>query len=123
MDRRTLLLALALTPAAARIALAEGENADGVPVTLSAVLAGSNMPLATGLHWRVYAAEADDDGEYPLVRDSSLAEPVIPLPRGDYVIHVGFGLASAAQRVFVDTEPRTLQLVLKWSIPRPRPMK
>ena len=113
MDRRTLLLALALTPAAARAALAEGESADGVPLTLSAVLAGSNAPLATGLHWRIYAAEADSDGNYPLERDSTLAQPVIPLPRGDYVVHVSFGLASAAQRVFVDTEPRTLQLALK----------
>ena len=112
MDRRTLLLALALTPAAARVALADGEAADGVPLTLSAVLTGSNTPLAAGLHWRIYAAEAGDDGNYPLVRDSTGAEPVIPIPRGDYVVHVSFGLAGAAQRVFVDTEPRALQLTL-----------
>jgi len=112
MDRRSLLIGLALAPAAGA-ARAEGSAADGLTLTLSAALAGANVPLASGLHWRIYGVEAGPDGAYPLVRESTLASPVLIVPRGEYVVHVAFGLASAAQRVFLDGDARTMQLSLK----------
>ena len=113
MDRRSLLVGLALAPAAAGVARAEGSAADGLTLNLSASLAGSNAPLTSGLHWRIYAVEANADGAYPLVRESTLAQPVFTIPRGEYVVHAAFGLASAAQRVFLDGDLRTLPLQLK----------
>jgi len=112
MDRRRLLLGLALAPAA-RAAFAEGAASDGLTLTLSATLAGASAPLAAGLHWRIYGVEADADGHFPMVRESTLPQPVLTIPRGDYVVHVAFGLASAAQRVFLEGDARTLQLTLK----------
>ena len=113
MDRRSLLLALALAPAAARAVRAEGSSAEGLTLTLSAMLSGAAAPLASGLHWRIYGGEANADGDFPLVRESPLPQPVMTIPRGEYVVHVAFGLASAAQRVFLDGDSRNLQLQLK----------
>jgi len=113
MDRRRLLLGLAIAPAAARSAFAEGAAADGLTLTLSATLAGAATPLAAGLHWRIFGVEPDADGHFPMVRESTLAQPMLTIPRGEYVVHVAFGLASAAQRVFLEGAARSLNLTLK----------
>jgi hypothetical protein len=113
MDRRRLLLGLALASAAARNALAEGASPDGLTLTLSASLAGSPVAIASGLHWRIYGVEPNADGGRALVRESTLAQPALTLPRGEYVVHVAYGLASAAQKVFLEGDARSLQLQLK----------
>ena len=67
-------------------------------LSLSAVLNGGGAALTGGVRWRVFAAEADPDGSIPY-RRSSLAQPTLTVPPAEYVVHVAFGLASAAKRV------------------------
>ena len=81
-------------------------------LSLSAVLNGGGAPLAGGVRWRVFAAQADPDGSHPLIVESSLPQPTLTIPAGDYVVHVAFGLASAAKRVTLGAEVRTERLTL-----------
>jgi hypothetical protein len=81
-------------------------------LNLSAGLNGGAAPLTGGLRWRVFAAEADPDGSHPLIVESSLPQPTLTVPAGDYVVHVAFGLASAAKRVTLGAEVRSERLTL-----------
>jgi hypothetical protein len=54
-----------------------------------------------GLHWRVYANKPDPSGAFRLLKEDFGAQPTFVLPAGGYVIHVGFGLASASKAVQV----------------------
>ena len=47
----------------------------------------------------MFGAQADPDGSHPLIVESGLAQPTLTIPPGDYVVHVAFGLASAAKRL------------------------
>ena len=53
---------------------------------------------------------ADPDGSHPLIVESGLAQPTLTIPPGDYVVHVAFGLASAAKRVTLGAEVRSERL-------------
>jgi hypothetical protein len=86
------------------------ESAQGT-LNLSAAL-GGGAPLTGGLRWRVFGAQADPDGSHPLIVESSLAQPALTMPPGDYVVHVAFGLASAAKRVTLGAEVRSERLTL-----------
>jgi hypothetical protein len=79
---------------------------------LSAVLTGGGAPLTGGLRWRIFAAQPDPDGSHPLIVESSLAQPTLTIPAGDYVVHVAFGLASATKRVNLGAEVRSERLAL-----------
>lgn len=57
------------------------------------------QPIAAGLLWRVYPARPDASRAYKPVKEDRSATPVFQLPTGDYVVHVTFGLASAAKTV------------------------
>jgi hypothetical protein len=81
-------------------------------LNLSAVLSGGGAPVAGGLRWRVFGAQTDPDGSHPLIVESRLAEPTLTMPPGDYVVHVAFGLASAAKRMTLGAEVRSERLTL-----------
>jgi hypothetical protein len=81
-------------------------------LTLSAALNGGSGALTGGLRWRVFAAQADPDGSYSLKFESSLAQPTLTIPPGEYVVHVAFGLASAAKRVTLSAGVRSERLTL-----------
>lgn len=81
-------------------------------LNLSAGLNGGPTPLTGGLLWRVFAAETDPDGSHQLIVESRLPEPTLTIPAGDYVVHVAFGLASAAKRVTLGAEVRSERLTL-----------
>ena len=81
-------------------------------LSLSAVLKGGGAPLAGGLRWRIFGAQADPDGSHPLIVESGLAQPTLTIPPGDYVVHVAFGLASAAKRVTLSAEVRSERLTI-----------
>ena len=51
--------------------------------------------------------DAGEGGEQPPSRETALA-----IPAGDYVVHVSFGLASAAKRVALAPEVRSERLTL-----------
>lgn len=61
---------------------------------------GKDLPqINGGLVWRIYADKPDPSGAYRLIREERGASPNIALPPGNYVIHVGLGLASAVRTV------------------------
>jgi len=106
-----LLLAAFASPAAA------DDSAGAVPpgqalVRLSASLADKGDPLNAGLRWRLFRAVADPDGTHALVTESTMSQPALPLPAGDYVVHVAFGLASASKQISVGDQPINLRLAL-----------
>jgi hypothetical protein len=55
--------------------------------------------IGGGLTWRVYAAKADPGGIYKLVKEDKTPSPTLVLPPGDYIVHVGFGLATSVKPV------------------------
>jgi len=60
---------------------------------------GRDLPVITGgLHWRIYPAKVEPGGLRPIKEDKG-ASPTFTLPPGAYVVHVGFGLASATRTV------------------------
>ena len=81
-------------------------------LNLSAILNGGSAPLTGGLRWRVFGSHADPDGSHPLIVESGQAQPTLTIPPGDYVVHVAFGLASAAKRVTLGAEVRSERLTL-----------
>ena len=54
-----------------------------------------------GLHWRVYSDKPDQNGVFRLLKEESNPQPTFVLPVGSYIMHVAFGLASAAKPVQV----------------------
>ncbi len=92
--RRRLFL-ISASAALAAPALAQG----GPQLALSAIVAGENKLISTGLTWRVFRTDAQ--GEPQLVAQSADPAPVLPVPSGEFVVHVAYGLASATRKVLV----------------------
>jgi hypothetical protein len=66
---------------------------------------GRDPPGITGgLHWRIYADKPDANGVFRMLKEERAAAPIFVLPPGGYVVHVGFGLASAAKKVQLRSE-------------------
>ena len=78
-------------------------GAGGVPqVSLSlAARYGRDVQgqITNGLLWRVFPARPDSSGTFRVLKEDRSASPVMALPPGDYVVHVSYGLASAAKAV------------------------
>jgi hypothetical protein len=110
MVRHIVFLALALSGAAAFPAA--GADSGLATLRLSASLGASGAPLQAGLRWRVFASRADPDGSHPLAVESTLAQPALTIPPGDFVVHVAFGLASATKIVTLGAEARAETLAL-----------
>lgn len=72
---------------------------------LSATLGTSTRPIVSGLNWRIFQERAEADGSHRLVAESQEPAPIFPVPDGAYVVHVGYGLASAMKRVVVSGQP------------------
>jgi hypothetical protein len=61
---------------------------------------GRDLPAINGgLHWRIYPSKPETSGAFRLIKEEKTAAPIFTLPAGSYVIHVGFGLASATKAV------------------------
>jgi hypothetical protein len=70
-----------------------------VALALSARFGKDEPPIAGGLIWRVYAAKPDTQGNFRLVEESKTPAPTLVLPAGAYIVHVGFGLATAVRPI------------------------
>lgn len=70
-----------------------------VALALSARFGKDAPPIAGGLTWRIYASKADPGGAFKLIREEKTAAPTLVLPSGNYIVHVGFGLATAVKPV------------------------
>ena len=101
---RLILALLALVPLATGAAMAQG----GSQLALSAIFAGENKLIATGLTWRVFRLQAE--GEPVMVTQSSESAPVLPLAPGEYVVHAAYGLASSTRKVLVGAATTTERL-------------
>jgi hypothetical protein len=66
---------------------------------------GRELPAITsGLHWRIYPNRNEPGTAPKPVKEDRAATPIFTLPPGGYVIHVGFGLASATKAVQLRSE-------------------
>ena len=70
-----------------------------VALALSARFGKGAPVIDGGLTWRVYSAKRDATGNYQLVKEDKSPAPTMVLPAGAYVVHVGFGLATAVKPV------------------------
>jgi hypothetical protein len=82
-------------PGGANLGLPNGQ----IALAVSARFGRDLPPIGSGLHWRVYPGRPDSNGGFRLLKEDRGASPVFALPPGSYVIHVGFGLASASKAV------------------------
>jgi len=63
---------------------------------------GKDAPaIGGGLTWRVYAAKAEADGTFKLIKEDKSPSPTLVLPAGNYIVHVGFGLATSVKPVML----------------------
>ncbi len=70
-----------------------------VALALSARFGKDAAPITGGLTWRVYAAKAEAGGAFRIIREEKSPAPTMVLPPGNYIVHVGFGLATAVKPV------------------------
>jgi hypothetical protein len=70
-----------------------------VALALSARFGKEAQPIGGGLTWRVYNAKADTNGNFKLVKEDKSPAPTLVLPAGAYIVHVGFGLATAVKPI------------------------
>ena len=64
----------------------------------------AQQPINGGLWWRIYPVKPDQTGAFRPIKEDRSATPTFALPPGDYVVHVSFGLASAAKAVRLRSE-------------------
>jgi hypothetical protein len=94
-------IAPAVAAPAAPLMPAPGLGASG-PTQYSLTLAARfgrdvSTQITNGLLWRIFPARPDVGGTFRVLKEDRAASPVLALPPGDYVVHVSFGLASAAK--------------------------
>jgi hypothetical protein len=70
-----------------------------VALTLGAKFGKDAPPIGGGLTWRVYNSKAEADGSFKLIKEDKTPAPTLVLPSGNYIVHVGFGLATAVKPV------------------------
>ena len=87
------------TPHATASAAVPMVPAGQVALALSARFGTDAAPIGGGLTWRVFAARADASGKFRLVKEDKSPAPTLVLPAGAYIVHVGFGLATAVKPV------------------------
>ncbi len=87
------------TPRATAPAAVPMVPAGQVALALSARFGKDAPVIGGGLTWRVYAAKADTTGTFRLVKVDKSPAPTLVLPAGAYIVHVGFGLATAVKPV------------------------
>jgi hypothetical protein len=75
-----------------------------VALMVSARFGRDPPAISGGLHWRIYADRPDANGVFRMLKEERSAAPIFVLPAGGYVVHVGFGLASAAKKVQLRSE-------------------
>lgn len=95
-----------ITPFSAPLSQGTGQQ-----LTLSALFAGENKTIRSGLVWRVYR---ENDGDQPeLVQRTTNTSPEFRLSPGNYIVHAAYGFASASKRITLrGGAPVTDRLVL-----------
>lgn len=104
--------ALQAAEEAARAATLRASGGPPQPVTLSAKITNDGAIIPGGLVWRIYASEANENGEPQLVERSELATAAFELSPGEYLIHAAYGYAQATENIIVTEAPQAHTLVL-----------
>jgi hypothetical protein len=95
-------LAVAQTPLPLPPAPTPGGTPERSTVQLSAVFAGEQRPVQSGLIWRLY--EEKLDGSQPtLVEKSTAPTPSFSVRPGNYVVHAAYGFAGSSRRIAVQS--------------------
>jgi hypothetical protein len=81
-------------------------------LSLSALFFEKSGPIETGIRWRIFADQADLNGNHALVLESTDAKPFVTLDPGGYIVHVAYGLATATRHVVLGTQSVSEELVL-----------
>ena len=81
-------------------------------LSLTAGLGAGAQNVQNGLRWRIAQERAEPDGSHAIVSESTDANPMLPVPDGDYIVHVAYGLASAMKRVSINGRLVSERLVL-----------
>jgi len=96
---------VALPPASAAVVPAVPMVPAGQVALMVNARFGREPPnIAAGLHWRIYPDKPDGSGVFRMLREERAAAPIFVLPPGGYVVHVSFGLATAARKVQLRSE-------------------
>jgi hypothetical protein len=72
-----------------------------VALVLSARFGKDAPTIGGGLTWRVYSSRPEAGSRYKLIREDKSSSPTLVLPAGSYIVHVGFGLATAVKPVIL----------------------
>jgi hypothetical protein len=91
-------------PAATALPAVPMVPAGQVALMVSARFGRDPPNITGGLHWRIYPDKPDATGVFRLLREERAAAPIFVLPPGGYVVHVAFGLATAAKKVQLRSE-------------------
>lgn len=91
-------------PAAQAVPTVPMVPAGQVALMVSARFGRDPPNISAGLHWRIYADKPDANGVFRLLKEERAAAPIFVLPPGSYVVHVAFGLATAAKKVQLRSE-------------------
>jgi hypothetical protein len=76
-----------------------------VALSLDAHFGKGALPISSGLTWRVFGAQPDARGNFKLVKEDKSPAPTLMLPPGRYIVHVGFGLATAVKPLSLRDQP------------------
>jgi hypothetical protein len=75
-----------------------------VALELAARFGKDAPPITGGLIWRIYNAKPGPNGTFKLVKEEKASAPSLVLPPGAYIVHVGFGLATAVRPVLLRSQ-------------------
>jgi hypothetical protein len=81
-------------------------------LSLSALFFEKSAAIQTGIRWRVFADQADLNGNHALVLESTDAKPFMTLDPGGYIVHISYGLATATRHVVLGTQSVSEEIVL-----------
>jgi hypothetical protein len=103
------LLALLAVPAAAQNSSVPTLSQSPPPIATgqvmlnaSAAFAESNLPIRSGLVWRILE-DRGDTTQPAIIGRASSPTPNFTLAPGNYIVHVAYGFASASKRISVQT--------------------
>lgn len=74
----------------------------GHELVLDARLTEKGDTIERGMVWRIFADQPDEEGELPLLATKDGGTTSFMLPTGAYLVHAGFGRASATKRVVLE---------------------
>ncbi|HRJ69691.1 MAG TPA: hypothetical protein PK812_08785, partial [Beijerinckiaceae bacterium] len=86
--------------------------AQGLPpgvLALQAIYSGTNRPVSTPVIWRIYVVHGN---EPTLTATSAELAPTLPLPPGEYMVHLSQGLAAVTRRIVMTAAPLSERLTL-----------